>query len=86
MMRYATRCAMRCVDNRERPRNGDQWVHIWGTTYWVCRNCAEHFSRLAGIPTTTMVKLETRRREARQQLSLDLTPETHIPERQAQVS
>jgi hypothetical protein len=71
---------MLCSDRRGVPRQGDQWVHLWGITQWVCASCAEHYSRLAGIPTRTQVRRTTRAREARQQLGLDLVAETHIPE------
>ena len=74
---YATRCAVMCSDQKGYPRKGDQWVHIWGITQWVCSSCAERMARQAGIPSAHMLRRQTRLREQRMQLGLDLAPETH---------
>lgn len=69
--RYQVRCARRCLDNRGRPRPGDQWVHIHGQTYWVCGPCAEWLGRSAGIPTAQQRRAAARREERRSQLPMD---------------
>ena len=68
--RYAQDCAKHCVDGTGMPRKGDQWIHIWGVTEWVCDICAERYGRKAGIPTRRDVREAVRAEEARFQLPL----------------
>lgn len=60
---YEKRCARRCVDNRDAPVMGNQWVHAFGVTMWVCSKCAAKIARAAGI---------------KPQKRLTVAPETHI--------
>lgn len=62
--RYEKRCQRRCLDRRERPRNGEVWVHIDGETQWVCANCASVMAHAAGIPTAAQKKALEQRKSA----------------------
>ena len=68
---YHLRCAQLCVDRRGEPRDGDQWVHVYGVTRWVCSPCAEHIGRLAHIPSRGQLRRATARREAPFQVHMD---------------
>lgn len=38
--RYEKRCSRFCVDSKGARRAGNQWVHVYGRTLWVCDSCA----------------------------------------------
>ena len=67
---YALRCAQFCSDRRGRPRDGTQWVHLFGRTRWVCDACAEALGRASGIPSSSQLRRIRQRIEARLQISL----------------
>jgi hypothetical protein len=47
--RYSRRCDYLCTDRYGRHRDGEQWVHIYGTTLWVCSPCALKAWKEAGL-------------------------------------
>lgn len=49
MRRLAVRCQYLCFDRAGRPRDGDQWIHIYGSTRWVCAPCALGAWKATGI-------------------------------------
>jgi len=50
--KYEQWCSQKCADKHGVPRKGTQWVHIWGTTRWVCASCATRLARAAGLRET----------------------------------
>jgi hypothetical protein len=68
---YQLRCARFCVDGNGMYRNGQEWIHIYGVTQWVCHPCAELLGRDAGLPTREQQRRAVRARERREQMRLD---------------
>jgi hypothetical protein len=50
--KYDKECQAGCVNRQGNPRIGEVWVHMWGTTSWVCRTCATRMGHQIGQPDT----------------------------------